>query len=215
MDPYTANIGLYVMISIHLIGFCIYLPTLKFVFKKAVPFKMVVYYIIAFMIALLIFLTVVSVWIPSYTYYPIETMGATLGELVGLGIGFLIFDGIIWFIAKKLYEVTHKSNHKEKEELKCWACSKKISSVETYHEFKEDGAIICHSCFEIYEKDEDSIVSKIDKESKRRKEESISIKPTEENTKKMDKKWKIILIILSITACAVIILLAGRLLGVL
>jgi len=26
-----------------------------------------------------------------------------------LGIGFLIFDGIIWFTAKNLYEATHKT----------------------------------------------------------------------------------------------------------
>jgi hypothetical protein len=26
-----------------------------------------------------------------------------------LGVGFLIFDGIIWFTAKNLYEVTHKT----------------------------------------------------------------------------------------------------------
>ena len=26
-----------------------------------------------------------------------------------LGIGFLIFDGIIWFTAKNLYETTHKT----------------------------------------------------------------------------------------------------------
>jgi hypothetical protein len=111
---YTETYGLYIFITIHLIGFLIYLPFLKFILKKSVPFKMVTYYIIAWLIALPIFSFSVLISQGYKFDYPVEMIFATIGEMIGLGIGFLIFDGIVWYLCKWLYEKTHKKINDKK-----------------------------------------------------------------------------------------------------
>ena len=114
----TTNIGYYIIISINLLGFLIYLPTLKFVLKKSVPFRRVVEYVIVFMILVEIFLVIFTfIWNPSYfSNYPLVTIIiAIIVEFFVLIIGLLIFDGIIWYIAKWLYNLTRKKPQVESQ----------------------------------------------------------------------------------------------------
>ena len=91
--------------TIHVLGFIVYMSVLKFGFKKSVTEKMLGYYVLAWLIGLLVFSFVVAYMFDT----PID-IASTLGELFGLTIAFLIFDGIAWYLGRRVYEKTRK-NH--------------------------------------------------------------------------------------------------------
>jgi hypothetical protein len=142
--------------AIHIIGFVIYMAVLKFGFKKSITEKTIGYYVLVWLIGLLVF----SITVATANDVPID-IAATIGETLGLGLGFLIIDGIAWYIGKWFYEKSPKTN----EKIVCWSCRKKIPDDEEYHEW-EDSAVICNDCFKIYEQDEDKILAKIEQYEK-------------------------------------------------
>ena len=98
------SIYVYQMIAaVHIIGFIVYMTVLKFGFKKSVTEKMIGYYVLVWLIGLLVFsFAVASMYKLSFD------IAATVGELVGLTIGFLILDFITWYVGKWVYEKSSK-----------------------------------------------------------------------------------------------------------
>jgi len=91
--------------GIHVVGFIIYMAIIKFGFKKSGTEKMIGYYVLGWLVGLLIF----SFAVASIYDIPID-IAATLGELIGLLIAFLIVDGIAWYLGKWIYK---KSSRKQ------------------------------------------------------------------------------------------------------
>lgn len=98
------SIYIYQMIlTVHLIGFILYMAVLKFGFKKSVTEKMIGYYVLAWLIGLLVF-SIAMATINDISF----DITATIIELLVLGFGFLIFDGIAWYLGKWVYEKSRK-----------------------------------------------------------------------------------------------------------
>jgi len=113
----TTDIGMYILISINLLAFLIYLITLKFGLKKRVSFKMVAYFVIAFMIGFLIIILLWDMAVFSPQAIVEIDYAVLIGELIGYGLAFLVFDAIIWYIAKWLYKQTQKKPQVESQNV--------------------------------------------------------------------------------------------------
>ena len=100
---------------IHVIGFVVLLAVVKLWLKKGIPsMKLMGYYIMLFLVGVLIFSVSLLTTAPDsptkelMMEYPASAIGATIGELVGLGIGFLIVDFIILSIGRWVYKARKK-----------------------------------------------------------------------------------------------------------
>jgi len=94
------SIILYQMIgAVHISVFIVYMAVLKFGLKKSITEKRIGYFVLVWLIGLLAF----SLTIASIYDIPFD-IAATIGETLGLGLGFLIIDGIVWYIGKWFYK---------------------------------------------------------------------------------------------------------------
>ena len=102
--------------SIHVVGFIVLLAVVKLWLKKSISgMKLMKYYIVVFLVGVLILTTSLSFMAPNsptrelMLKYPVEVLAATMRELIGFGIGFLIVDFIILSIGRWVYKKRKKN----------------------------------------------------------------------------------------------------------
>lgn len=83
---------------LHLFGFMIFIETISIRLNKKVKKKYVLYYVLAWMIALFIFLVAINNIFQIGKQYE-----SIIGEVIMLGVGFIILDFAILIVVKALY----------------------------------------------------------------------------------------------------------------